>query len=397
MSMLSRIRPASSARAVALLGCALGAAHAESVSISSFRNPGMGVDWSAATNVVAYDVLDARSGYWQVNLCNPDGSGDRALSPGVPGLPTRSSGSPAWYPDGSFVVATVEKQSHPGSSYDATPGLGTYSDLWAIAANGSWSVQLTNVPDDANHGTIGGHFSKDGKHLVWTEMVQAPNIFVAQQTFGVWVVQVADVTVVGGRPSVANVRTVNPGGGACFNEAYGFSPDSARIIFASSFNQSSPWTDQIVTTALDGSALVQITSNGAYNEHAVWRPDGSAIVWMNTLNSPLGGTDWWMMAPDGTNAVQLTYFNTLGHPECTGAAQWAGLVSFSPDGSSMLGGVETSLFPVAAWIARVQNLPASPATGGSQPTKSGCGAGSASGIIVGALMLGFLGWRRRQR
>ena len=135
-------------------------------------------------------------------------------------------------------------------------------------------------------------------------------------------------------------------------------PSAQRIIFASSYNQPSVWTDQIFTSALDGGALAQITSNNSYNEHVVWRPNGSAIVWMNTLNSPLGGTDWWMMAPDGTNAVQLTYFNTNGHAECTGAPQWSGLVTISPDGKSMLGGVGKNLIVMDSRIVRVDDLPA---------------------------------------
>jgi hypothetical protein len=174
-------------------------------------------------------------------------------------------------------------------------------------------------------------------------------------------------------------------------------PSAQRIIFAFSYNQPSVWTDQIFTSALDGGALAQITSNNSYNEHAVWRPNGSAIVWMNTLNSPLGGTDWWMMAPDGTNAVQLTYFNTNGHAECTGAPQWSGLVTISPDGKSMLGGVGKNLIVMDSRIVRVDDLPASPPSGGTKPAANGCGAGSAPGLLAGSLLLAGLGWRRRAR
>lgn len=390
-------RRAQALRAAMLMGALLPINAAENVSLSTFRNPGMGVDWCPSTSLVAYDFQNASTGYWQVNVCHSDGSSDLPLSPGIPGLPTKNTGSPAWYPDGSFLVVATEKQNHPGSSSAATPGWGTYTDLWAIAADRSWCVQLTDVPDDADHGTIGGHFSRDGKHLVWSEMLAGPDIFVPPQTFGTWVVRVADVTLTAGRPTLTNERTINPGGGAGFNEAYGFSPDSSRIIFASSWNQPSVWTDQIFTSALDGSALIQVTHNNAYNEHAVWRPDGSAIVWMNTLDSPLGGTDWWMMAPDGSDPVQLTYFNTVGHAECTGSPQWAGLVTFSPDGTSMLGGVGTSLLTMNSRIVRVDDLPASPTTSSAVTATNGCGAGSASGVILGAVALGLVGWRRRQR
>lgn len=346
---------------VMLLGCGAARAEAQAVDVSTFKPSGLGVDWCAATNQVAYDI-QAATGFYQVRLCNPDGSNDRALSPGITGLPTRTVASPGWYPDGSWMVVSVEKPVHPGSASSATPGFGGYTDLWAIAADGSWCTQLTNVPNDANHGTIGGHCSRDGRHLIWTEMVQGVNIFSPQLIFGAWVVKVADITLVGGRPQLGNIRIINPGGQPCFNEGYGFSPDSTHLLFASSWNQASVWSLQIFVSDLNGGGLAQLTTAN-YNEHAVYKPDGSAIVWMSNAQSTLGGTDWWMMDPDGSNPRRLTTFNEPSSPQSSGAAVWAGLITFSPDGASFLGGVERSLVTVNAFIDQVQLLPSGTGTG----------------------------------
>lgn len=358
--------PTRFAWAIALVGLLLGGGSVpllgQEAIVGTFEPNGLGVDWCPATNLIAYDV-QVDGGPYTIHVVNPDGSGDRILSQRVPGLPTRTVASPAWYPDGSWLVASVEKQDHPGSSSSATPGWGGYTDLWAIAADGTWCTQLTNTPDDSNHGTIGGHCSRDGHHLVWTEMEAAPDLFDPRQLFGSWVVKVADITLSGGRPQLTNVRIIQPGGVACMNEAYGFSPDSTRVLFASCWNQPSVWTLQIWTAALDGSGLTPVTQDGNYNEHAVYTPDGQHIVWMTNRSSTLGGTDWWMMDPDGSHPTRLTTFNEPGSPQCTGAAQWAGLVTFAPDGSGFLGGVERSLVTVDGWIAQVALPPDGTGTG----------------------------------
>ena len=121
-----------------------------------------------------------------------------------------------------------------------------------------------------------------------------------------------------------------------------FSPDDSRLIFCSNLNKPSFLDEHIYTIDTLGNDLQQLTQTD-YNEHAFYRPDGNKIVWMTNTNSDTGGTDWWMMNPDGSNKQQLTYFNKKGINQYAGHAVWAGLGSFSPDGKRFVGGRQISL------------------------------------------------------
>ena len=39
---------------------------------------------------------------------------------------------PSWHPSGNWLLMTVEKPVHAGSSFDALPGLGSYTDIWIM-------------------------------------------------------------------------------------------------------------------------------------------------------------------------------------------------------------------------------------------------------------------------
>jgi hypothetical protein len=338
----------------------LGSAAAEESLMTTWRDHGLGVDWFRDGRI-AYDAKDA-NGVYQIHVVDAAGV-DRVITAANPSLPHRHAATPEWHASGKFLAASVEKASHPGSSFDALPGFGAYNDVWAIAADGSRAWQLTNEPNDADHGVIVGGFSADGAHLTWAERWAAPNIFDGRRIFGYWRIKLADVSVAGdGTPSIANVRTLAPGGDA-FYEPYGFSPDGMRLIFASPFNQPSVWSQQIFTMdAATGGDLRQLTSSD-YNEHASYSRDGGTIVWMTNAGGSLGGTDWWLMDADGANKRRLTFMNLPGHPQCDGSARWAGRVAWSPDGSRFLGGGQYDLISQEGFIKLVQPLPDGTGTG----------------------------------
>ncbi len=60
----------------------------------------------------------------------------RQLGAGSASFPQRSTGTPVWSPSGAFIAFVAEKSNHPGSSVTATPGWGSYSDLWVASADG---------------------------------------------------------------------------------------------------------------------------------------------------------------------------------------------------------------------------------------------------------------------
>lgn len=64
---------------------------------------------------------------------------------------------------------------------------------------------------------------------------------------------------------------------------------------------------------------------------------------MSNTSSTKGGTDWWMMNPDGSGKERITFFNEPKHPHYAGHAVWAGLGSFEPGGMRFVGGMQLSL------------------------------------------------------
>jgi Tol biopolymer transport system component len=360
------------AAACAALGAVvLSHADAEEILISPFRERGGQVHWSPkGWDRIAYAAKGA-DGYFDIHLANPDGSNDVCLTERVAGLPHKHMGSPAWHPSGRYIVFVAEKAEHPGSSIEAVPGFGGYTDIWCITTDGQRAFRLTDFPNDPDHGVICPRFSPEGKRLVWSGRVERPKLLNPKRTFGYWSIKTADFVETRQGPRLANLRSSEPGGRA-FYETYGFSPDGTRVIFCSSMNQPSVWTQQIYTIDATLRGDVQQLTWRDYNEHAFYTPDGKSIVWMTNCQSKRGGTDWWMMDADGGRKRRLTYFNERRHPHDMGHAVWAGLGSFSPDGRRFVGDIQTNLITQESVIKIVELAPgqAGEGDGGSVPRRA---------------------------
>jgi len=324
--------------------------------VTTFRSSGLDVSWDqSGSNRIAYDCTES-NGYYAIHIANPDGSNDTCLTCNDTALPDKNICCPYWHPSGKWLLMVVEKENHPGTSTDALPGFGAYCDIWLISSDGTKAYLLVDEPNDYNHGVICPRFSPNGNKIEWTERTAAPNLLNPIETAGFWTIKTADFSFgADSVPVVGNVTILQPGP-AAFYECYGYSPDGSRLIFCSDMNQLSFANELIYTMDTNGNNLLQLTQSN-YNEHAFYKPDGSEIVFMSNTNSSAGGTDWWGMNPDGSGKTQLTYFNEPNSPEWAGGAVWAGLGSFSPDGSEFVGGVQLNLVTQAGKIVRVQLLP----------------------------------------
>ncbi|MFO0891889.1 MAG: hypothetical protein U0790_22470 [Isosphaeraceae bacterium] len=298
-----------------------------------------------------------------MHLADPDGSNDVCLTEGVPSLPRKHIGSPSWHPTGRYLVVVVEKARHAGTSVEATPGFGGYTDIWCLTPDGRRAFQLTDLPGSPDEGVICPRFSPDGKRLVWAGRLQRPNFLDPKMAFGRWAIMVGDFVDAGEKPRLRNIRSFQPGG-AAFYETYGLSVDGKRIIFCSSMNQRSVWDQQIYTISSTTGRDVRQLTHGDYNEHAFYTPDGKSIVWMTNRGSIRGGADWWIMRSDGSGKRRLTHFNQPGHEHDMGRAVWAGLGSFSPEGRRFVGDIQTNLLTQDATIRIVELIPEKPGRGG---------------------------------
>jgi len=309
-------------------------------SIREMSDHGGRVDWSFQ-NLIAFDRLDD-SGFYNVYTVKPDGSDVACVTCNrdALGLPHKNVGNPAWSPSGRFMAVEAEKDRHPPvrKFYETSPGAGLFNDLWVLDFKADRAYMVAQVPTARKYGVLHPHFSFDGKRLSWSEQYAVPRLLKVTQQFGYFVLKVGDFLLGPQGPYLQNVRTYEPDGHA-FYENHGFSPDGSKLIFSHNAPGTSPFKDNIYTLDLATGNLSQLT-DGGYNEHALYSPDGSRIVWMTTMGNSNRGTDYWMMNADGSNKVRLTHFNESGYPEYTGVKTTASDSSWSPDGKQFVGYVQ---------------------------------------------------------
>jgi Tol biopolymer transport system component len=320
-----------------------------------FEKDASGGDWSHINDRIAFNAKGS-DGIFHIYSVRPDGSDRQQLGAGSATFPQRTTGTPVWSPSGRFVAFVAEKSSHPGNSVGATPGWGSYSDLWVATADGARAWQLTDVPTDKDHGTIIPEFSPDGRLLEWTERTAAAKALDPSRFAGFWVIKLADFNVADdGTPALSGIRTVSPPGDA-FNETGGFSADSSSLVFTSSFETHNFWKSQIYRLDLNSGVTTRLTKGDSYNEHPRYTPDGQ-VLWMTNADNPSRGTDWWTVNPDGSNPQRLSDFNTNGDARGFGAKRvWATVVQtsdWSADHHYFFGDVETNLLNSDSVILRV--------------------------------------------
>jgi len=89
-------------------------------------HPGGEISWSPAGDLIAFGTQESG----ELSVVHADGSGLRTIDLGVPGL----AFGPAWSPDGKWLLVSVNN--------------GVAIDLFAVAADGSATIRLTDAPDD---------------------------------------------------------------------------------------------------------------------------------------------------------------------------------------------------------------------------------------------------------
>lgn len=282
-----------------------------------------------------------KNSYYEIHTSDVNGANDGCVSCLNDSLPQKHAGCSSWSPDGKYILFVAEKKEHPGSSLDAVPGFGAYSDIFVMTSDGKRAWKLRDIPADPDHGVIAPRFSEDGKKMVWVERKKRPDIFAAKRFFGFWVIKVADFIDEENNPHLTNIKTYEPGGDA-FYETYGFSPDGKKILFCSNMRSKHWYTSQLFTIDTEtGENIIQLTQFD-YNEHGMYTPDGKQIIWM-TNSYGTGGTDWWMMNADGSMKQPLTYYCVKGNPMYYGKQVWTGTGFFNADATRFFGGVQTSL------------------------------------------------------
>ena len=351
-------------------------------SITHVKRAGGRVDWSPSGNdLIAYDRVGrdayddkSKDGCYDVWTMAPDGSNDKCLTCDAPEFANRHLGNPTWHPSGNYIIFQAEKEQVGGCSDLSSPGLGSANELWVMTSDGQDFHRLTHVTDVPFTGVLHPHFSADGQKLSWSEMYE-PSGTDPGKVYGYWKLKTADFIEDPANPELANEQEYIPGLDALY-ENHGFSPDGTKLLFSTNAKiEEETYTlgTNLNIYSLDltsGSVVALTDGEGSHNEHAIYSPDGTKIVWMTGIDNWNQGTDFWLMNPDGSAKWRVTNFNRAGHPEYVGAFQpqlTAADSSWSPDGLKIAGYVQQDVGGQEGGIYIVELMTESPVTGHYAP------------------------------
>ncbi len=303
--------------------------------------------WSV-NNIIAYDAPNSSNPYFDVYTMNPDGSNVQCLTCGVATLPPYNKGLPDWHPSGNYFALEVQTVPFPvgGPAYNgSTPGGGYGNDLFIADAAGKNYWQMTNAsPDPSTPSGIGGvlheRFSHDGTKILWGQALpgssgQLYNLFLA------------DFAVTNGVPAISNIQNLAPcASGKYFCEGGTFSLDDSTIFFTGVLDGQPKTGLDIYSYNLNTGVLANLTNSPAtWDELPIALPNQNKILWMSGTGDATARTlksDYWIMDYDGSNKIQVTFYN---FPNAVDWNSYIGTASgvasaeeaWSPDGTEFLG------------------------------------------------------------
>ncbi|MGZ8812201.1 MAG: TolB family protein [Thermoanaerobaculia bacterium] len=322
------------------------ARQAEAARVTVITPDGGHVDWLPG-GAIAFDRAGS-DGYFDLWIMNPDGSGQRNLTEGRVELPGKNIGQPAWHPSGRFIAFQAEKGGIPKAFENATePGGGIFNDLWVMNSEGTRFWKLVDLPLDLSAdaaGILHPHFSHDGKKLLWAQRIGRGR----GDSFGSWVIRLADFSSENGTPSLENIRTLTPGQvnpppplTGAFYETHGFSPDDSHILYTSTVEGGL----MLYELELSSGRIKRLSDYDprVWEEHAHYSPDGSRIVYMSSkgllfTSQPFDlQAEFWIMRRDGTGKSRLTWFHQPGHPQYRAGFAVAADSAWRADGKAFVG------------------------------------------------------------
>lgn len=332
---------------------------AQEVTITIWKDSVIGALWNDSTKTVVYNRKD-KNGYFKIFLSDSLGNNETPLT--FPGWRSdRHQWAEEWHPSGKYIFCYIEKaeyvkeKGHNRSPIDATPGYGAYTDIWLVSRDGKQAWQLTDIPNNFNSGVIHAAISQDGTMFGWSERVQRPKYSDKNLAAGAYVFRMADF-IFDSVPRFTNIRTIQPGGVAACNELDAISPDKSTIAFYSTFESKHLFRTPVYTMNLKTGEIKKLTSE-SFAQAPAYSPSGKKIIYMtghecDIFPFQLQGADWWIMNPDGTEKVRLTYMNKWNHPHSFNKFRLAGCISFMNE-TTFLGGIMTKSLGLTGYTAKV--------------------------------------------
>ena len=332
---------------------------AQTSTITIWKEDAIGALWNESTHSVVYNKKD-KDGYYKMYISDTDGNNEKLLT--YRGWKTnRHQWAEEWYPSGKYIFCYIEKadytpeKKHKRKPIDAIPGYGGYTDLWLISRDGKQAWQLTDLPNDYNHGIIHSAISRDGTMFGWSERIEAPKFLNKNLGAGAYVFRIADF-VFDSVPRFENIRTFEPGSVLALNELESISNDKTTLAFYSTFETKNIFKTPIYTLNMRNGEIKKLTDK-SFAQAPTFTPSGNKIVYMtgdecDIFPFQVQGSDWWIMNTDGSDKKRITFMNKKNNPQSVNKYRLAGSISFISD-SSFLGGVMTKPLCLTGYTAKV--------------------------------------------
>jgi len=247
---------------------------------------GQAPDWMPDGTHVVHHAPDG-AGTNQIYISTLDGSLQKCLTCGQPG--------PNMVPDSRPQGDVILFHSWRGTNITlGAPGFGGLgSDLYVVPVAGGDAVPLT--ADHDGYDNYHAYFSPDGNHIVWTRLNWN---FVTDSGRGYWDIRVADY-VSTPTPHLANIHVVREGPGHYF-ETQHWSPDGRGFLYTESvgttLNLELFFCDLSLTGRCDTTGpnptVARLTNNPAWDEQAIFTPDGRKVIFMSTRDHPSAWNSW---------------------------------------------------------------------------------------------------------
>lgn len=333
--------------------------YGQEVTITIWKDSVIGALWNDSTHSVVYNRKD-KEGYYKIFISDSVGNNEVPLA--FPGWrKDRHQWGEEWHPSGKYIFCYIEKdeyvkeKTHKRKPVDAIPGYGAYTDLWLVSRDGKQAWQLTNLPNSYESGIIHSAISQDGTMFGWSERIKAPKFFDMNLAAGAYVFRIADF-VFDSIPRFTNIRTFQPGGLLAANELDAISNDKTTLAFYSTFESKHLFRTPIYTLNMVTGEIKKLTTE-SFAQAPTYSPSGNKIIYMtghqcDIFPLQLQGADWWIMNPDGTDKVRLTYMNKWNHPHSVNKFRLAGSLSFISE-NSFLGGVMTKSLGLTGYTVKI--------------------------------------------
>jgi Tol biopolymer transport system component len=242
----------------------------------------------------------------QVYVANLNGTGLKCLTCELPG----PNNVPAVRPQGDWILFHSWMGHHITLGSPGYGGLG--SALWIMRPNGSDVTELTETQPgfgaDEGYDDYHAYWSPNGKEVVWTHLNWN---FIDGKGQGKWDIEVADFDVsASGRPELTNVRVVRPANGSWY-ETQWWAPDGSGFLYTQTAGTAMDTELFFCRLSATGCQVTQLTDVAAWNEQAIFTPDGKDVIFMSSRDHPGFFNTFVALAQDADLTTDEDYLLTL--------------------------------------------------------------------------------------